>query len=231
MTNSVIDSSLLWIRGIRIPASQYKRIKMRLEQSLQGEPSRTYYLELARLELRKQNYGLAMEAVEEALQLDPTDAESQLLYANILELTGEWDRAKSVYRTNIMLHPVSAQGYREYGRFLLSMDHDDSVLHIRSLILKGLELDPKDSYAHTILAEIYWKLNQRSQAELHLEIGLRYLQEEPWIHQRRASILAELERFDESAHHYKQALKEDKKNIYIRHQLQKVERLSKQKTI
>ncbi|MDQ0417669.1 Tfp pilus assembly protein PilF [Croceifilum oryzae] len=230
MTNSVVDSSLLWIRGIRIPASQYKRIKSRLEQNLQGEPSRTDYLELAQLELRKQNYGLAMEAVEEALQLDPTDAESQLLYANILELTGEWDRAKSVYRTNIMLHPVSSQGYREYGRFLLSMDHDDSISHIRSLVLKGLELDPKDSYAHTILAEIYWKLNQKSQAELHLEIGLRYLQDEPWIHQRRAAILAELERFAESTHHYKQALKEDKKNIYIRHQLQRVERLMKQKT-
>lgn len=229
MTNSVVDSSLLWIRGIHVPASQYKRVKSKLEQKIQTEPSRTDYLELARLELRKQNYGLALEAVEQALQMDPTDADSQLFYAQMLELTGEWDRAKSAYRTYITLHPTSAPGYREFGRFLLSMA--DSLPHVQSLMLKGLELDPKDSYAHTILAEIYWRLNRISQAELHLEIGFRYLQDEAWIHQRRAFVLAELERYHEAIHHYKQALKSDRKNTYIRHQLQKVEQLAKEVSV
>lgn len=227
MNNSVVDSSLLWIQGERVPSGKYKRMKAKLEEKIKNEPTQESYLELARLELSKQNYRSAIFYVEHALHINPTDEQSQLMYAQMLEMVGECDRAKSAYRTYITLHPESHEGYREYGRFLLSVDEGLST--VQKLLLKSLDLEPKDAYAHTILAEIYLKCNRKSQAELHMEIAVRYLGEEVWVHQRRAHVLMKLERYQEAVFHYKKALKNDRKNVYLRKCLHEAESIIKHK--
>jgi tetratricopeptide (TPR) repeat protein len=181
---------------------------------IRQDPRAEHYLLLAVLEARKQYWHRAQAAVESALRLHPDHAEATLLLAQVLEAKNEREQAEEVYRSLVEAHPCFSRGFREYARFL--MTHTDSISTAQRLLMRSLEMNPRDALAHTLLAEIYLLRGRTGQAFLHLEIAAHYHEEHPLFHESKAKLLMEMERYEEAAKQLRRALRMDPKNERIR---------------
>jgi cytochrome c-type biogenesis protein CcmH/NrfG len=179
-----------------------------------------YYLVLAILEARKGYWQRAQVAIEEALKLEPQHADAMLLLAQVREARGELAQAAAAYQKCVSCHPRFSKAYREYARYL--MTHTDTISLAQNLLFRCLELNPRDSIAHTLLAEIYLLRGKTGQAFLHLELAAHFYQAHPLYHQRKAKVFMEMEKYEEAARQLKLALRLDPKNKSIRSQFTEV---------
>lgn len=192
---------------------RYRRNRAKIERLIAQDPQVEYYMELAYLEARTQHWENAQKAIEQALALDPSRGEAQLFLAQLLEIQERHEEARSIYLSLLENHPFMSVAYREFGRFLLEQG---SLSLAQSMLLKGLEINPRDALAHTLLAEIYLQKDRRAQALLHLEIANRFHENEPFFHQCSAQIFMQLEEYDKAAKHFKLALQVNRKNKSLR---------------
>jgi len=191
----------------------YRLTRAKIERQIAKEPKAEGFLELAKLEAGKRHWERAQQAIESALELESESGKAQLFLAQILELQGKAEEARSVYLLLLEEHPFMSSAHREFGRFLLEQG---SISIAQSVLLRGLELDPKDALAHTYLAEIYLMKDRRDQAMLHLKIAKRYANGTPLVHQRSAQLMMAMEEFEEAADHFKLAMRGDRKNKSLR---------------
>ncbi|SFI96819.1 tetratricopeptide repeat protein [Thermoflavimicrobium dichotomicum] len=210
MTVPVLD---LLSQNRRTSLGTYRIHRAKIERRIAKEPQVNYFLELARLEASKSHWERAQKAIESALELDPYSGEAQLFLAQLLELQGKHEEARSVYLNLLDQHAYMSVAYREFGRFLMEQG---SISLAQSLLLRGLELNPKDAMAHILLAEIYVRKDRRAQALLHLNIAKRYADGQPAFYQRSAQLLMALEEYDEAARHFKLAMQGNRKNKSLR---------------
>jgi tetratricopeptide (TPR) repeat protein len=207
-------------QGKRLASGSYRRNRARIERLLKKDPSVDYYLVLSILEARKGYWHRAQAAVEEALKLEPQHADAMLLLAQICEAQDDLVKAASLYQTCVRVHTRFAKAYREYARYLMS--HTDNITLAQNLLFHCLELDPKDSIAHTLMAEIYLLRGKTGQALLHLELAAHYYRANPLYHQRKAKVFMEMKKYEEAARQLKLALRMDPKNKAIRSQFTEV---------
>ncbi|PTM59983.1 tetratricopeptide repeat protein [Desmospora activa] len=137
----------------------------------EGDPSVTRYYELARLKYEKKKFPEALGAIEKLLGQDPFHAGGLLLHALILEAAGRVDESRSRFEHVLANHPTLSQAYREFGRYLLW--REQALQSAESHLLRGLTINPQDSFAHALLANVYVRTNRKQQAVLHLEIASR----------------------------------------------------------
>ncbi|MFC7441230.1 tetratricopeptide repeat protein [Laceyella putida] len=204
------------IQGKRYVSGSYRRNRAKLERMIKEEPQAEYYLMLAVLEVRKHYWNRAHQAVEKALTLAPDYKEAHLLYAQILEAKQELVEAARAYQATLHRFPQFSKAYREYARYL--MTHTDSITLAQSLLLKSLELDPKDALSHILIAEICLLRGKTGQALLHFELAQHYYLDHPRFHQGKARLFMEMERYEEAAKHLKLAMRLDPKNKVLRNQ-------------
>jgi tetratricopeptide (TPR) repeat protein len=217
MTGPIIEADFVgeskerrWITG------SYRRNRSRIERLIKKQPRPENYLLLALLEARKHYWQRSQSAVEKALLLDPDNRNAALLLAQILEARGELKAAAAAYQALCRKHPRFSKAYREYARYL--MTHTDSVTLAQNLLLMSLELDPKDSISHTLLAEIYLFRGKTGQALLHLKLADQYYKAHPGYHLRTAKLFMEMKRYEEAVQQLRIALRLDPKNKVIRSQ-------------
>lgn len=203
-------------KGKRYVSGSYRRNRAKLERLIKKQPRTEYYLMLAVLEIRKHYWNRAHQAVEKALTLTPDHKEAHLLYAQILEAKQELFEAGRSYQAVLHRFPHFSKAYREYARYL--MTHTDSITMAQSLLLKGLELDPKDALSHILIAEICLLRGKTGQALLHSELAQHYYMDHPRFHQGKARLFMEMERYEEAARHLKIAMRLDPKNKVLRSQ-------------
>lgn len=206
--------------GKRIVQGSYRRNRARIERLIKKDPKADHYLALAHLEARNHYWDRALTAIQAALGLDPMRAEAQLMLAQVLEAKKELERSRAVYESLINSHPHFSKGYREYARYL--MTHTDLLHLAQNLLLRSLELDPKDALSHTILAEVYLLRGRTGQALLHLELAAHFHEGEPFYHQRTANLFIKLEQYEEAVRQLKMALRIDPKNKMIRSQFRQI---------
>ncbi|SEM69426.1 tetratricopeptide repeat protein [Lihuaxuella thermophila] len=206
--------------GKRFVQGSYRRTRARIERLIKKNPTTDHYLALAHLEARNQYWDRALAAVQGALDLDPMRAEAQLMLAQVLEAKNELQRSREVYESLINCHPHFSKGYREYARYL--MTHTDLLHLAQNLLLRSLELDPRDALSHTILAEVYLLRGRTGQALLHLELGAHFQEGEPFYHQRTANLFIRMEQYEEAVRQLKMALRVDPKNKIIRSQFRQI---------
>lgn len=218
MPGPIIDTySLEQRQGKQMVTGSYRRNRARLERLIKEDPRMEYYLALAHLEARNQYWDRAQEAVETALEREPVHQEAQLLLAQILEAKNELQQSEVIYQAVLNCHPQFSRGHREYARYL--MTHTDSITTAQNLLLRSLDLDPRDALAHTLLAEVYLLKGRNGQALLHLELAAHYHEgQQPFYHQRTAKVFMKMEQYDEAARQLKLALRVDPKNKLIRSQ-------------
>ncbi|MBA4492811.1 tetratricopeptide repeat protein [Paenactinomyces guangxiensis] len=213
--------SIVYKQGKKqVVQGSYRRNRARIERLIKKDPQADYYLALAHLEARNRQWDRAQAAIGSALELEPLCAEAQLLLAQVLEAKNELQPSNDAYQSVLNCHPDFSRGYREYARYL--MTHSDSLRLAQNLLLRSLELDPKDALAHTLLAEVYLLQSHTRQALLHLELAAHYHEGQPFYHQRTANLFMKMEQYDEAAKQLKLALRIDPKNKLIRSQFRQV---------
>ena len=110
---------------------------------------------------------------------DPFHVQGHLLRAQILQALGRMEESRSLFEKILSQYPDHSEAYREYGCFLLSEGAPETA---QAHLLKSLTLNPKDAFAHALLAEVYTLTGRKEQAFLHLEIASRF-------ERRRSAIL------------------------------------------
>jgi Tfp pilus assembly protein PilF len=227
MAKPVIDAhSIVYIQGKKLQKGSYRRIRSRIERMIAKEPRIDLYLELAYLEARKQYWDRAQVAVESALQIEDSHRDAQLFLAQILEARQEITQAKQTYQAILDQYPDYSQALREYGRFL--MHNTDEKKWAQAILLKALEMNPKDPMAHILLAEIFVHNNREAQALLHLEIAERYQDCEPLSHEHMARLWMKMQQYDKAIRQWKAALKYFPRNKLYRLQFRQAVKAQQQ---
>ncbi|MCS1350083.1 lipopolysaccharide assembly protein LapB [Mechercharimyces sp. CAU 1602] len=199
-----------------LPASKnYRKVRSHLKKILIDNPHPLLYLTLAKLEFQRKEWDRAKETVEELLKRDRDDLEGQLLYAQILEATGQIEHALTRYKALVNEQSEYAPAYREYARCLLEQGGVEEVEHG---LIRCLELNPRDALSHILLAEVYALSSRMGQAALHLELALTYMEKDARFHRQCARLLMRMGRGSEAVEHLRLAVMEDPHDKRLRTQ-------------
>lgn len=227
MLGSVMNTSMIYAQGRAFPKGSYRKNRNRIERLIAEDPQTDYYYELARLEAIKQNWDRAQNAIEQLLEIEPSLVEGMLFLAQVLESKGELDKSESLYLRILQKQPASSVVFREYGRFLLERE---SFALARTHLLRALELNPADAYAHSLLAELSFHLGYLGQAVLHLHLGSNQPELHPFYYPRSARLWMSMGYYEEAVSYWKCALQLEPKNQLYRNQLRQAVK-AKQKSL
>lgn len=223
MAKPVINAhSIIYIQEKKLRSVSYRRIRSRIERMIDKDPKIEHYLDLAYLEARKQYWDRAQVAIESAFRLEEENPDVHLLMAQILEKKKKIVEAKNKYQTLLKDHPHFSKAYREFGRFLMSLDISNKLA--QTALLKALELNPQDPMAHIFLAEIFIHKERQAQALLHLEIAERYQELEPFSHEHLAQLWMQLANYHKAVKQWKLAMQMDPRNKSFRMQFRQAEK-------
>jgi serine/threonine-protein kinase len=97
------------------------------------------------------DWATARAELQRALELEPTNRETLRMYAMLLSLLGETDRAVSMIEQAVASDPLSARLWAHQGSLQTVVGQHDRA---RKCIAKALELNPDSSIAHLELATV-----------------------------------------------------------------------------
>ncbi|OYD09023.1 tetratricopeptide repeat protein [Paludifilum halophilum] len=184
-----------------------------------ANPDRSQVYERAHLKYAKRKYSEALAAVEELLGDEPFHAQGMLLNARILERLDRGDESRAVYEKVLDYHPDFSQAYREYGRFLLLSR--EAFGEAETHLLSGLEKNPRDAFAHALLAEVYAQTDRKQQALLHLKIAARFPSDNKDYYEVYAKVLMKLGELGEEARRLRRKLVSDSGDRQVRTQFRR----------
>lgn len=185
----------------------------------EGDPSVARNYELARSKYEKKKFPEALNSIEKLLEHDPFHAGGLLLHALILEAMGQMDESRSRYEHVLANYPNLSQAYREYGRYLLWKEQ--SLQLAESHLLRGLTINPQDSFAHALLAEVYIRTNRKQQAILHLEIASRQPVDDIRYGETCAGVLGRLGEGSEESNRLLKAILSNSSNRVLKNRVRK----------
>lgn len=110
---------------------------------------------------RRKNYKMAVQAYENATQLDPSDASAFYNLGLANKNARNYAGAETAFNTAIDLDDSNGRAYRALGDLYQDTDkHSQAV----STYLKAIQADPKDTNVRLRLAMSYQQLNQNDRA-------------------------------------------------------------------
>ena len=116
----------------------------------------------------------ALEAVREALKLDPTDAGAQLLSVVLLSQTGKVDEAIAIGRTALKADPSNTDFNRTLGYVLTEFGRTDEAIALYKNLLEHFPNNRElVRLARSGLSVTYVKLNEYAKGEAELELLLQ----------------------------------------------------------
>lgn len=145
------------VGGLPKPGTQDQRVKAQID--------------LARGYLEQRDIGKARKPLENALAIDPTSPEANVLMATVYQVEGELKLAEASYKQAIKYAPRDSMARNNYGTFLYSQGNFDDA---RKQLLVAVQ-DPSYSarpqaYENLGLTEI--KLGMRADGEQSLQRAL-----------------------------------------------------------
>jgi len=127
------------------------------------------YVTLARVHNGKGQYNLALQEIQQALQLEPFDADALLSEAAVYASMGQAERAESTYRKAAALRPQDWNGYYELGVFYYRQRR---YTEAATQFEKVLEITPDNAMAHATLGGMDQLVGKGAEAEQHLKQSL-----------------------------------------------------------
>jgi eukaryotic-like serine/threonine-protein kinase len=116
--------------------------------------------------MEKGQYNLALQEIQQALKLEPLDADALLSEAAVDASMGQQDNAESTYSKATALRPQNWTGYYELGGFYYRQRrYSDAASEFE----KVLEITPDNAMAHATLGGVVQLLGKDAQAEEHLK--------------------------------------------------------------
>jgi len=164
---------------------------------------------------------LAVPPYREAVTLQPNFAFLQLLLAEALRETGQYDEAIAFARGALKLgQGFEARGYRSLGHALWRKgDLDGAAANFQ----KSLDLDDTDPYTHWGLGAVYYRKGDYEAALPHLQRAALLLPGEAGYHAWLGACLFNLQRYEEARAELEWALRLDPNNEDAKDLLQKLD--------
>lgn len=184
------------------------------------DPSVVRYYDRARMKYEKKKFSEALETVEQLLMYNPFHAGGLLLSALVLETMGRYEESRSQYETLLANHPDLSLAHREFGRYLLV--REQSLQAAESYLLRGLTIDPHDSFGHALLADVYARTNRQQQAILHLELAFRQPVDDLRYCETCAHVLGRLGEREEDIQHLGNVILSNSENRTLKNHVRKV---------
>ncbi len=143
----VIPLGVLWYREVHIP----------------GNPAKTH-VSLATVLMGKGNLEEAQTHFDEALRIDPNNAEYHSGHVYLLEQLGRIEEAAAESEAAVRLAPKSAQARYSYGAFLEKHERlEEAIAQYR----EALQADPRFVDAHIDLASALFAKGELQEAKAH----------------------------------------------------------------
>ena len=128
------------------------------------------YVTLARVHNSKGQYNLALEEVQQALKLEPLNADALLAEAAIYASMERQIEAETAYKRAATLRPQHWGGYYELGVFYFRRQrYADAATEFERV----LQLTPDNAIAHATLGGMLQLLGKDVEAERHLKDSIR----------------------------------------------------------
>ena len=124
------------------------------------------YVTLARVHNGRGYYNLALQEVQQALDLEPHDPDALLAQAAVYAGMGRLEEAESAYKKAAALRPQLWIGYYELGVFYFRLQKYESAA---AQFERVLQLTPDNAIAHATLGGMLQLLGNNPEAELHLK--------------------------------------------------------------
>lgn len=149
------------------------------------------YVTLARIHNGKGQYNLALDEIQQALDLEPRDPDALLTKAAIFAGMGQDDNAEKIYKTAATLRPQNWNGFYELGAFYYRQGRNaEAVAQFEHV----LQITPDNALAHAALGGVL-QLLHKDEAEQHLKrsidlqpsyaaytnLGAFYLRHRRWV--------------------------------------------------
>lgn len=143
--------------------------------------------------------------LEEAVRLEPANAEAQVNLGAALQKIGRLDEAVNVYREALRLKPDDAGAHNNLGATLEQLGHvDQAVTEYR----ESLRLAPESSATHANLGRALLTMNRPEEAAAELKEALRLDPRAATTQYLLGTALAEQGRLDEAALAFQAALRD-----------------------
>lgn len=123
------------------------------------------YVTLARVHNGKGEHDLALQEIQEALRLEPLNADAWLGQAAVYASMGQEEKAESTYKKATVLRPQDWGGYYELGVFYYRQRrYSDAAAQFEQV----LGITPDNAMAHATLGGMMQLLGKDADAESHL---------------------------------------------------------------
>ena len=160
------------------------------------------FVTLALVHNGKGKFDLALQEVQQALQLEPRNADALLAEAAVLASMGQAEKAETTYRTATVLRPQDWSGHYELGVFYYRQRR---YANAAGEFERVLEITPDNALAHATLGGMLQLLGKDAEAETHLKRSLD-LQPSYIAYTNLGALYYRERRWDESVAMTRQAL-------------------------
>jgi serine/threonine-protein kinase len=143
----------------------------------------------------------ALEALERALQIDPSYADAHRWRADVYRRLGQFERAEQAYQQAIALQPEYWKGYNSLGGLYYATGRYDEAA---AQFNHGLRLAPSNPSLLNNVAVVYWELERLDEAVAMFERILRLDPEKASAKRNLATAYFYQGQFDRAAELYAQ---------------------------
>ena len=165
----------------------------------------------------KKRYEEALSAYEQALILDPKDADAWYYKGNVLAVLNRYDDALAAFEHALTLDPKYANlanAWGNKGNVLANLKRHEEAL---AALDQALALDPKYAAAWGNKGNVLGNLKRYEEALAALEQALALDPKDADIWNNKGIILSHLERYEEAAEAYDHVVKLKPTNVMARH--------------
>jgi Tfp pilus assembly protein PilF len=164
----------------------------------------TVYLLLSNVQIQADQLTEAAKSVQQALVLNPNDAEILLQLSRVQQRKGAHAAAEQTLRNLLQRQPDHATALNNVGYFLL--ERGERYEEALQLIEQALAIEPNQGSFWDSLGWAQYKLGHNDKARVSLEKALTLTRRNATIYEHLGDVLREQGRLAEARRHWSQAL-------------------------
>lgn len=147
----------------------------------------------------------AIDAYEQAIEVDPENASVYVALAQVQVFAGDYDGAQASAENALLLSPNNSMAHAVRAWVL---DFQGNTLEAEASIKRALELDPNNAAAHAFYAEILidQDINNALQAADESKIAQQLAPNSLLTHRARGYVLESTANYEEAVHEYQAAI-------------------------
>ena len=159
---------------------------------------------LGKMEAGRRHLSSALRRLEQAIEIDPHDAEAQFAYAEVLEAMGRTNEALAAYFRTLEYNPLHAKASQNIGAIQLANDQPEQAL---ARFDQAVELLPEDGLLRFQRGQAHLALKHLPQAIADFQTASRTVGDRPEIFYQLALALDAAQQKKEALQAAEQALR------------------------